>query len=414
MKFATAIIVGAGQSGLAMSWHLSTRSIDHVVLERGEVANSWLKERWDSLRLLTPNWQSRLPGYAYSGDDPDGFMTMPEVVRFLHQYASLSRAPIVTGARVTRVRQQEAGYEVETNLGAWRCRKLVIATGACNLASIPQLAAGLPARVASLTPLQYRNPGLLPDGGVMIVGASASGIQLAREIRAAGRRVVLCVGEHVRLPRTYRGRDIQWWMDVIGAMDVRYDTMEEDIERARRLPSLQLIGTPERVTVDLNSLGKAGVELVGRVVGLADGKAQFSGSLANLCALADLKMNRLLSSIDDWVNASGLAQQFPAPHRFEPTDVGSQTRIGLDLNDAGIGSVIWATGYRPDYSWLDVPVLDRKGRIRHDGGIVPAPGIYVMGLPFMRRRKSSFIDGADDDAADLAAHLGHNLNRAAA
>ncbi|MBR0719664.1 NAD(P)-binding domain-containing protein [Bradyrhizobium liaoningense] len=414
MKFATAIIVGAGQSGLAMSWHLSTRSIDHVVLERGEVANSWLKERWDSLRLLTPNWQSRLPGYAYSGDDPDGFMTMPEVVRFLHQYASLSRAPIVTGARVTRVRQQEAGYEVETSLGAWRCRKLVIATGACNLASIPQLAAGLPASVASLTPLQYRNPGLLPDGGVMIVGASASGIQLAREIRAAGRRVVLCVGEHVRLPRTYRGRDIQWWMDVIGAMVVRYDTMEEDIERARRLPSLQLIGTPERVTVDLNSLGKAGVELVGRVVGLTDGKAQFSGSLANLCALADLKMNRLLSSIDDWVNASGLAQQFPAPHRFEPTDVGSQTRIGLDLNDAGIGSVIWATGYRPDYSWLDVPVLDRKGRIRHDGGIVAAPGIYVMGLPFMRRRKSSFIDGADDDAADLAAHLGHNLNRAAA
>jgi putative flavoprotein involved in K+ transport len=414
VKFATAIVIGAGQSGLAMSWHLTTRSIDHVVLERGEVANSWLTERWDSLRLLTPNWQTRLPGYAYTGDDPNGFMTMPEVVNFLEGYAKVSCAPIVTGARVSRVRQQEGGYELATSLGPWRCRKLVIASGACNLASIPSLAAGLPASVASLTPLQYRNPGLLPDGGVMIVGASASGVQLAREIRAAGRRVVLCVGEHVRLPRTYRGRDIQWWMDVIGAMDVRYDTMLEDIERARRLPSLQLIGTPERVTVDLNSLRKAGVELVGRFVGLGDGKAQFAGSLANLCALADLKMNRLLAGIDDWVNRNGLAQQFPEPHRFEPTDVGSDARLGLDMTDAGIGSVIWATGYRPDYSWLDVPVLDRKGRIRHDGGIAGVPGMYVMGLPFMRRRKSSFIDGAGDDAADLAAHLCQNLNRAAA
>ncbi|UWU94278.1 NAD(P)-binding domain-containing protein [Bradyrhizobium sp. CB1015] len=414
MNFATAIIIGAGQSGLAMSWHLSARSIDHVVLERGEVANSWLTERWDSLRLLTPNWQSRLPGYAYSGDDPDGFMTMPEVVRFLQQYAQMSRAPIVTGTRVTRVRQQEAGYEVQTNYGLWRCRKLVVATGACNLASIPSLAGGLPVSMASLTPLQYKNPALLPDGGVMIVGASATGIQLAREIRASGRRVVLCVGEHVRLPRTYRGRDIQWWMDVTGAMDVRYGSMMEDIERARRLPSLQLIGTPERVTVDLNRLRKTGVELVGRLVGLRDGNAQFSGSLANHCALADLKMNRLLASIDDWVITSGLAQQFPAPHRFEPTDVGSETRLGLDLIEAGISSVIWATGYRPDYSWLDVPVLDRKGRIRHDGGIAAAPGMYVMGLPFMRRRKSSFLDGAGDDAADLAAHLSQNLNRAAA
>jgi putative flavoprotein involved in K+ transport len=203
-------------------------------------------------------------------------------------------------------------------------------------------------------------------------------------------------------------------MDAIGAMDVRYDTMVEDIERARRLPSLQLIGTPERATVDLNSLRKAGVELVGRLVGLCDGKAQFSGSLANHCALADLKLNRLLASIDDWANSSGLAKQFPAPHRFEPTDVGSETRLSLDLIDAGIGSVVWATGYRPDYSWLDVPVFDRKGRICHDGGIVAAPGMYVMGLPFMRRRKSSFIDGAGDDAADLAAHLSQNLNRAAA
>lgn len=412
MRSATTIIIGAGQSGLAMSRHLTARSIDHVVFERGEVANSWLTERWDSLRLLTPNWQTRLPGHAYAGDDPDGFMTMSEVVHFLQRYAELSRAPVVTGTRVMRVRQQGRSYEVLTNRGVWRCRKLVIASGACNLASIPSLSAGLPAKVASLTPLQYRNPGLLPEGGVMIVGASASGIQLAREIQAAGRRVVLSVGDHVRMPRTYRGRDIQWWMDAMGAMDARYDAVD-DIQRARHLPSLQLVGTPERVTVDLNSLRKAGVELVGRLVGLRDGQAQFSGSLANFCALADLKMNRLLASIDDWVNANGFAERFSAPERYETTDVGPQNRLSLDLIGAGIGTVIWATGFRPDYSWLDVPVLDRKGRIRHDGGVVTAPGMYVMGLPFMRRRKSSFIDGAGDDAADLAAHLSQNLAHAA-
>ena len=396
-----------------MSRHLTARSIDHVVLERGEVANSWRTERWDSLRLLTPNWQSRLPGHAYAGEDPDGFMTMSEVVHFLQHYAELSRAPVMPGVRVTRVRRDGEGYELSTSQGAWRCRQLVIASGACNLASVPSLSAGLPATVASLTPMQYRRPDLLPDGGVMIVGASASGVQLAREIQAAGRRVVLSVGEHVRMPRTYRGRDIQWWMDVIGAMDLRYDAVE-NIERARRLPSPQLVGTPERATIDLNSLRQAGVELVGRLAGLRDGKAQFSGSLANVCALADLKMNRLLAGIDAWVTGNGLEAQFAAPHRDAPTVVGAETKLSLDLIAAGIGTVIWATGYRPDYSWLDVPVLDRNGRIRHDGGVVGAPGMYVMGLPFMRRRKSSFIDGAAGDAADLAAHLHRSLDRAAA
>jgi len=413
VRFATTIIIGAGQSGLAMSRHLTARSIDHVVLERGEVANSWRTERWDSLRLLTPNWQSRLPGYAYDGDDPDGFMAMPEVVQFLQHYAEVARAPVVTGTRVTRVRQVEGGYEVATSQGVWRCRVLVIATGAYNIATVPALGADLPDGMTSLTPAQYRNPGLLPDGGVMIVGASASGVQLAREIHASGRRVVLSVGEHVRVPRTYRGRDILWWMDSIGAMDLRYDELE-DIQRARRLPSFQLVGTPERVTVDLNSLRKSGVELVSRLVGLRDGKAQFSGSLANHCALADLKMNRLLASIDDWVSANNLAEWFPAPHRYEQTDIGTETRLSIDLRDSRIATVIWATGYRPDYSWLDVPVLDRKGGIRHDGGVVAAPGMYVLGLPFMRRRKSSFIDGAGDDAADLAAHLSLNLDRAVA
>jgi putative flavoprotein involved in K+ transport len=409
----TTVIIGAGQSGLAMSRYLTERSIDHVLLERGEVANSWRTERWDSLRLLTPNWQSRLPGFAYDGDEPDGYMRMGEVVGYLQRYADHARAPVQTGTRVTKVAQVDDGYAVTTDRQAWRCRTLVIASGACNIPTIPSLAVGLPRSITSITPMDYRNPAALPDGGVMIVGASATGVQLAGEIAASGRQVILVAGEHIRMPRVYRGRDIKWWMDAIGAMDMRYDEVD-DLKRARGLPSMQLIGTPERASIDLNGLRQLGVGIVGRLVGLRDGKAQFSGSLASQCAMADLKMNRMLTGIDAWVSENGREDEFAPPCRYEPTSIGSDTRLGLDLNDSGIGTVLWATGYRPDYSWLDVPVFDRKGRIVHDGGVVNAPGMYVMGLPFLRRRKSSFIDGAGDDAADLAAHLSQRLDRAAA
>ena len=413
MRYITTIIIGAGQSGLAMSKNLTDRSIDHVLLERGEVANSWQTERWDSLRLLTPNWQSRLPGYAYEGSDPDGYMKVAEVVSYLTRYADVSGAPVQSRTKVTRVRQLDTGYEVSTDQGMWRCQTLVVASGACNIATVPAVAMGLPPKIASLTPMHYRNPESLPEGGIMVVGASATGVQLAREIRASGRNVVLAAGEHVRVPRVYRGRDIKWWMEAIGAMDLRYDAID-DVDRARRLPSLQLIGTPGRENIDLNSLRKAGVEIVGRIAGIRNGKLQISASLPNHCALADLKMNRLLVSIDAWILSSGQEDCVPASHRFEPTEIDPHTRLGIDLNDGSVKTVIWATGYSPDYSWLDVPVFDRKGRIRHNGGVVAAPGMYVMGLPFMRRRKSSFIDGAADDAADLAAHLTLGLRRLAA
>jgi putative flavoprotein involved in K+ transport len=412
VRFATTVVIGAGQSGLAMSKHLSDRGIDHVVLERGEVANSWRTERWDSLRLLTPNWQSRLPGFAYTGPDPDGYMTMPETIAYLEAFADHSRTPVETRTTVTRVNRSGDGYTVATDRGTFACRVLVIASGACNVPVVPAWAAQLPV-TASLTPFQYHAPARLPAGGVMIVGASATGVQLAREIRACGRDVLLCVGEHVRLPRVYRGRDIKWWMETTGMMDVRYDQID-DLERARRLPSLQLVGTPERATIDLNALRAAGVEFVGRLVAVDGARAKFSGSLANCCALADLKMNRLLESIDAWIEAKGEADRFGPTCGYEPTRIAPSPLLELDLRAAGINTVIWATGFRPDYSWLDVPVLDRKGRLRHTGGVVASPGMYVMGLPFMRRRKSSFIDGAGDDAADLAAHMSTYLARAAA
>jgi putative flavoprotein involved in K+ transport len=413
VRHVTTVIIGAGQSGLAMSRHLTDRSIDHVLIERGEVANAWSRERWDSLRLLTPNWQSRLPGYAYRGSDPDGYMGSAEVAQYLQTYAQRIDAPVEGSTTVTSVRPADGGYVVATDRGDWSCCKLVLANGACSIPVVPSVAEGLPFGIESMTPKQYRNPDLLNDGGVMVVGASATGVQLAKEIQASGRQVTLAVGEHVRAPRLYRGRDIQWWMDATGVMDQRY-TEVDDINRARRVPSLQLVGTPERATLDINTLRQHGVEIVGRVVGLRDGHAQFSGALANQCMLADLKLNRLLETIDAWVSMHGLEGECDAPDRPEPTDVSSDPVLSMDLADRGIRTVIWATGYRPDYSWLEVPVLDRKGRLRHDGGVVDAPGMYVLGLPFLRRRKSSFIDGAGDDAHDLASHLSASLRRAAA
>ncbi len=401
----TTVVIGAGHAGLAMSHRLSARSVDHVVLERGEVANTWKTERWDSLRLLTPNWQSRLPGFRYEGADSDGFMTMPEVISFIERYADVVDAPVQTGTTVTRVRPGARGYEVTTSEGNWRARSVVVASGACNVAHLPPVASSVPAGIDTLSAASYRNPGQLADGGVLVVGASATGIQLADEIHRSGRPVTVAVGGHVRAPRMYRGRDIHRWMDDTGMMDERYDEVD-DVVRVRRLPSLQIVGTPTRTTLDLNALTEIGVRLVGRFAGISEGRAQFSGSLRNVCALADLKVGRLLDAFDAWATEHGLDGALEPAWRPAPTIVEDSPPLGLDLNGDGIRTILWATGFRPDYSWLDVPVLDRKGLIRHDGGVVvDAPGMYLLGMPFLRRRKSSLIDGAGDDAEDLSAHL---------
>jgi putative flavoprotein involved in K+ transport len=405
------VVIGAGHAGLAMSQCLSTRSIDHVVLERGEVANSWRHGRWDSLRLLTPNWQTRLPGHRYTGTDPDGYMTTAQVVEFIEEYARLVGAPLRTGTTVTSVSAEGAGYRVETNHGRWQCRAVVIASGACQIPVVPSVAAALPGSVQTLTAKDYRNPGQLDDSGVLIVGASATGLQLAEEIQRSGRHVTLAVGEHIRMPRIYRGQDIQWWLDATGILDERYDEVD-DIARARRVPSPQLIGSPQR-SLDLNTLVERGVDIVGRFVGLSDGKAQFSGSLRNHCAMADLKLERLLQRIDSWAELNGKTAQSGPPERFAATRVADAPRLSLDLQRGRIGTVIWATGFKPDYRWLRVPAFDRKGDLRHDGGIVPVPGLYVLGLNFMRRRKSSSIDGAADDVRDLGAHLAVYLHKSA-
>ena len=413
MRSVTTVIIGAGHAALAMSRCLAELSIDHVLLERGEVAQSWRTERWDSLRLLTPNWQSRLPGYHYIGNDPDGYRTLPEIVAFIADYAKSISAPVRTHTTVTSVRSDGAGYLLRTDGGEWRCRTVVIASGACNIARVPTFAASVPASVATLTAQSYRNPAQVADGGVLVVGASSSGTQIAHELQRAGRAVTLAVGEHIRAPRLYRGKDLEWWMDAAGVLNERYDQVD-DIARARRVPSLQLAGTPDRSTLDLNALSDVGVRLVGRLAGITqDGKAQFSGSLRNMCALSDLKIRRLLDQIDEWAHANGLDGTVDQPDRLPPTRVEEAPALGMHLAKSGIKTIVWASGNRPDYSWLELPVLDRKGYVSHDGGIVSAPGVYLMGMQFLRRRKSALIDGAGDDARDLSAHLANYLDNAA-
>ena len=378
------------------------------MLERGDVANSWRRERWDSLRLLTPNWLSCLPGLRYEGPDPDGYLTVREVTELIEHFAKVSRAPVRTGVNVTSVRTAGAGYHVTTSHGEIHCRSVVIASGACNQPAVPGFSAAVPASVEQLTPFGYRDPAQLPDGGVLVVGASATGVQLAAELSRSGRPVTLSVGEHVRLPRTYRGRDVLWWMDASGVWDQRYDEVE-DLTRARRLPSPQLAGTPERATLDLNALTSMGVELVGRWAAVRDGRALFSGGLRNLFSLADLKMERLLGTFDEWATSAGHDAAVGPPERFPATRVPGSARLQLDLRSGEIAAIVWATGFRPDYGWLGVPVVDAKGQLRHEGGVVDSPGLYALGLPVLRRRKSTFICGIEDDARAVIDHLARYL-----
>jgi putative flavoprotein involved in K+ transport len=407
MRTTTVVVIGGGQAGLAMSWWLTRAGVDHVVLERGVSAQSWRARRWDSLRLLTPNWMSRLPGYGYEGDDPDGYQRAGEVVALLEGYGRAFGAPVRPHTTVVGVGGTGSGFVVDTDDGPWRCRAVVVATGTEGESKVPALARDLPGHLHQITALGYRGPGQLAPGGVLVVGASASGVQIADELRRAGRAVTVAVGEHVRVPRTYRGRDIYRWMDELGILDERFDEVE-DLARARRLPSLQLVGTPQRRNLDLATLAAGGVQLTGRFVGVARGRAQFSGSLANLIKAADLKQARLLERIDTHVEEHGLHERVGPPDRPSATPMPA---VVTQLDLARFSAVVWATGHRPRYPWLDPALLDHRGAIRHDGGVLEIPGMYVLGLPFTRRRGSNLLAGVGPDAQRLGTHLIEHLGR---
>ena len=395
------VVVGAGPGGLAMSHQLTGAGVDHVLLERGAVANSWRTERWDSLRLLTPNWMTALPGARYEGDDPHGYMTAAQTVATLEAYSHFG-PPLHLGIEVEAVCHTGSGFEVRTTEGIWNCDAVVAATGGSSEPRLPAFAADLPQGVQQVTALSYRRPAQISDNGrALVVGASASGVQIADELRRAGREVTISVGEHIRLPRSYRGRDIYWWLDRIGQLDERWDEVE-DLQRARRHASVQVVGSDDRREVDLGSLQNIGVQLVGRLMAIRGTTALCSGGLGSLIANADLKQARLLRRIDDWVDEHGMADRVGPAAEPEPTILG-QVPTELDLQ--GFATVIWATGFRPAYNWLDPRAFDRRGRVDHDGGVAALPGLYLLGLPFLRRRRSNLLAGVGDDAAELGRHL---------
>ena len=409
MRRTTTLVIGAGQAGLAMSRCLSDLGIDHAVLERGKLAQRWRSHSWDSLHLLTPNWMTRLPGFQYDGDDPDGFMSVAELVAFFERYASSSAAPLVTETTVQSVERGGSGFRVVTDRGEWSASSVVMATGYCDLPLVPAASRRLPSSILQITTPEYRRPEQLPAGGVLVVGASSSGVQIADEIQRSGRQVTLAVGRHTRLPRSYRGRDILWWLDQIGALSQGSDAVQ-DIGHSRRQPSLQLVGRPDHASLDLAVLHDRGVRLTGRIRCIDGYRVGLDDDLVATTVAADVKMAEILARIDQFIARTGLAA---GPREsFTPTwPLANGTATDLDLNSEGIATVVWATGYRRAYPWLRVPVLDGNGEIVHEGGITPEPGLYVLGLNFQRRRNSSFIDGVGHDAQLLAAQIARSLHR---
>ena len=397
------IVIGAGQAGLAVSRCLVDRGVDHVVLERGRVAERWRTERWDSLRLLTPNWMSRLPSWSYDGPDPDGFMTAAEVADFFAGYARSSAAPVEEQSAVESLRYDGEEYQLRTTSASWTARRVVIATGWCDRPAIPAMASGLSPDISQIAPNSYRNPSSVPDGGVLVVGASATGVQLADELRASGRDVVLAAGRHSRLPRRYRGMDIFWWLDRTGIREKTIDEMPDPV-RARHEPSLQLVGGTDRRSVDLTTLQDAGVQVTGRVVGIDGRHVRLAEDLAHTAADADRRMRRVLGEIDRHIDETGLSDEVLAPEPIAPVRPG-HAPDRLDLGGRGITSVVWATGHRRAYPWLHVPVLDEHGEIRNQRGVTPLPGLYVLGQHFQHARNSDSIDGVGRDAEFVAEHL---------
>jgi putative flavoprotein involved in K+ transport len=411
MKRTDVVVIGGGQAGLAMSRCLLDAGIDHVVLERGRVAERWRSERWDSLRLLTPNWQTRLPGFQYMGPDPDGYMAAAEVASYLDRYAASFNAPVEDDTEVVELSAADDGYRIVTSCGEWFARGAVIATGYCDIPEVPRAGSGLSPVIRQIVPTEYRRPSDLDDGGVLVVGASATGSQIADELLHSGRAVTIAAGHHTRVPRSYRGRDIMWWLDRSGLLDVGADEVY-DLEVSRSQPSFQLVGRPDHASIDLGILHRRGARVVGRLRGIEGTRAWFDDDLVATTAASDAKLAMLMKRLDDFSSAAQFDRHFADPEPFEPLwPMFLEAPIVLDLEAERITSVVWATGYRRGYPWVRVPVLDERGNIAHRGGVTASPGLYVLGMQFQRRRNSNFIDGVGKDArylaGELAVHLGH-------
>lgn len=400
-----AVVIGGGQAGLSLSYHLTQQGRRHVVLEQGRVAESWRTRRWDSLRLVGPNRTLELPGFPYAADDPDGFMGKDEVAAHLEAYARSFGAPLRERVRVTTVDPgpDGSGFLVKTEDGAYHAAQVVVATGALQRPLVPSCATELPAHIAQVVPYSYRNPASLSPGAVLVVGSGQAGCQIAEELRRAGRPVYLSVGRSWWAPRRYRGRDVSLWFRDIGWFDRTVDGLPPGARAGQ--PNPQFTGSGGGRDLNLHTLAAEGVVLLGRLLGIRDGTVALASDVAESLAWGDEQAERRLLEIDEHIRERGLNAPAPDPPVYSRTaaELARGAPEELNLADAGIGVVVWATGYRPALHWVRVPILDADGWPRQRRGVTETPGLYVLGLDWLHSARSGLFAGIGEDAAHVAA-----------
>jgi putative flavoprotein involved in K+ transport len=397
-------VIGAGQAGLAMSYCLRQRGIDHVVLERHRVGYEWRERRWDSFCLVTPNWQCQLPGFPYQGGDPDGFMVGPQIVRYLEDYATSFDPPLVEGVDVTGLRRGPGGvFELGTDRGQLTADQVVVATGPYHTPAVPRIAERFPGDITQIHSSQYRNPGQLPDGAVLVVGTGQSGCQIAEDLHLAGRQVHLAVGSAPRVARRYRGRDVVDWLDQLGYYDKGVDEFA-DADAVRLRANHYVTGRDGGRDIDLRAFAREGMRLYGRLSRIAGSHAYFAGDLRSNLDQADAVAESIKDSIDQFI----ASRQLPAPveERYTPVWMPPADHPDeLDLDLHGVRAVVWSTGFHRDHRWVRVPVFDGRGYPTHQRGVTSCPGLYFLGLPWQHTWGSGRFSGVARDAEHLAERI---------